>query len=158
MLRCFAISILAFTFVVVTGCGPGTATLSERDREHLQQRQSDFLTAMSAQDVEQTTAHFAEDAVAHIANMPPIQGRSAIQQLYENVFRFLSTSEYSPELIRVSSSADMGYTEGRVTTVFEGEQGPVEYPGKYLLVWEKRDDAWSIVVYSISNNQPDVNQ
>jgi uncharacterized protein (TIGR02246 family) len=130
--------------------GPANA-----EPEGPQLRQSDFLAAMSARDLERVVEHFAEDAVVQVANMPPIRGRDAIRQLYGNVFRFLSAAEYSPEFIRVSGGADMAYSAGGVTTVFDGQQGPVVYPGKYLLVWEKREGDWLIVVYSVSNNQGD---
>lgn len=42
--------------------------------------------------------------------------------------------------------------------MFEGDQGRVEYAGKYLLVWEKRAGEWAIVLYSISNNRAEVNR
>jgi ketosteroid isomerase-like protein len=58
-------------------------------------------------------------------------------------------------VLRLSGSGDMAYSAGTVPTAFDGEQGLVEYPGKYLLIWERRDGAWSIVAYSISNNQAD---
>jgi uncharacterized protein (DUF885 family)/ketosteroid isomerase-like protein len=119
----------------------------------LRRRQQDFLQALAGKDLDKVTALFAEDAVVHIANMPPVEGREAIHRLYGNVFRFLSSADYLPETIRVAEGADMAYSTGRVTTVFAGEQGPVEYPGKFLLVWERRDDAWQVAAYTISNNR-----
>ncbi len=132
---------------------PVNSGLPAGDRLH--QRQADFLAALSARDLEQTVAHFADDAVLHVANMPPVQGREAIQRFYGNVFRFLSASDPVPELTRVADDADMAYTTGRVTNTFAGPDGPVEHTGKYLLVWERRGGDWAIVVYSISSNQPD---
>lgn len=153
-----AVGIAALAVVLATACAHRPAIVVEVEREGLQQRQSSFLSALSAKDVEQTTAHFAEDAVIHVANMPPLQGRSAIRQFYGNVFRFLSASAATSEMMRVSSRADMAYSVGRVTNVFEGEQGPAEYTGKYLLVWEKREGEWLIAIYSISNNRPEANR
>jgi ketosteroid isomerase-like protein len=125
------------------------------EQERLQQREAAFLTALGARELERAMAHFADDAVLHVASMPPVRGRDAIQGFYENVFRFMTASAATPEVARMSSGGDMAYTMGRVTNVFQGDQGPVEYAGKYLLVWELRAGDWRIVVYSISSNQPD---
>jgi hypothetical protein len=85
----------------------------------------------------------------------PRSVRPARKYSSRNIFRFLRASTYTPEVLRMSGSGDMGYSAGGVTTAFDGEQGLVEYPGKYLLVWEQRDGAWLIVAYGISNNQSD---
>jgi ketosteroid isomerase-like protein len=120
--------------------------------EQLQQRHAAFLAALGARDAEQTASYFADDAVLHVANMPPVQGRTAIAMFYGNVFRFMTTSRPTTETVRVAASADLAYTAGSVTNAFQGEQGPVSYAGKYLLVWERRASVWSIVVYSLSSN------
>jgi ketosteroid isomerase-like protein len=43
-----------------------------------------LVAALSTRDLEQLLAHFDDDALVHIANMPPIRGRDAITQLYGN--------------------------------------------------------------------------
>lgn len=149
-----ATSIMIF-LALACGCAHRAPSSSGADEASLRQRQSDFLEALTAKDPDQVAAHCAEDAVIHIANLPPIHGREAIRQLYRNIFRFLRASTYTPEVLRMSSSGDVAYSAGGVTTAFDGEQGLVEYPGKYLLVWEQREGAWLIVAYSISNNQSD---
>jgi ketosteroid isomerase-like protein len=100
-------------------------------------------------------AHFAADAVLHVPNMPPVAGEGAIRQFYGNVFRFLRASTPTVESARVAASGDVAYSVGSVANVFEGPQGAVEYAGKFSLVWENRAGEWSIVLYTISKNQPD---
>jgi ketosteroid isomerase-like protein len=151
-------STLALLAVLATACAHGPGSGADAELARLEQRQTDFLAALAARDVEQTAAHFAEDAVLQVANMPPVQGRSAIRQFYGNVFRFMAASESTPEILRIASGGDMADTTGRVANTFRGGQGPVQYAGKYLLVWEKRSGEWSIVVYSISNNQSDASR
>lgn len=147
--------VIAMILTLAVGCAHRLPAPSEPESAGLQQRQSDFLEALTAKDPDQVATHFAEDAVIHIANLPPIHGREAIRQLYRNIFRFLRASTYTPEVLRLAGSGDMAYSAGAVTTAFDGEQGLVEYPGKYLLIWERRDGVWSVVAYSISNNQSD---
>ena len=147
--------VIAMIAMLAGGCAHRAPVPSAPDAAGLEQRQSDFLEALTAKNPDQVAAHFAEDAVIHIANLPPIQGREAIRQLYRNIFRFLRASTYTPDVLRLAGSGDMAYSAGGVTTAFDGEQGLVEYPGKYLLIWVRRDGDWSIVAYSISNNQAD---
>lgn len=149
-LRTLAIFALA---VSAATCANRPAVDVDEAREALQHRERDFLAAMQAKDLESTAAYFAESAVLHVANMPPVEGRTAIRQFYANVFRFLNSSVATPETLRMSSGADLAYSGGRVSNIFQGPQGPVQYAGKYLLVWEKRENVWSVVVYSVSNNR-----
>lgn len=151
----YQISLLVLVVLLGSACAHHVSATAAGEREILQQREHDFLAALGTRDLEKTTAYFADDATLHVANMPPIQGRSAIAQFYGNAFRFLQTSEAIPGLLRVSGSADFAYSAGRVSNVFEGAEGRVEYAGKYLLVWENQAGEWVIVFYSISNNQAD---
>lgn len=147
--------LIALIVTLAGGCAHRPPAPAAPDPAELEQRQGDFLEALIAKDPDQVAAHFAEDAVIHIAKLPPIRGREAIRQLYRNIFRHLRASTYTPEVLRLAGGGDMAYSAGGVTTAFDGEQGLVEYPGKYLLIWERRDRDWSIVAYSISNNQAD---
>jgi ketosteroid isomerase-like protein len=121
----------------------------------LERRQSEFLAALAARDAERTAAFFADSAVMHVAGMPPIEGRSAIRQLYANLFGFMSASGATPEFMRVAAAGDMAYGTGSTTSEFRGPQGTVAYTGKYVLVWRRIAGAWQIVLYAISSNQPE---
>lgn len=145
----------AVAVLLVIACAPRSVAGEAANREDPGERQSSFFAALAAKDVEQTVAHFAEDATLQVAGMPPIRGRAAIQQFYGNVFRFLSATTPTSESVRVSGGGDMAYSIGSVTNVFEGEDGRVEYAGKYLLIWERGDAEWFISAYTISSNQPD---
>lgn len=137
---------------LIAGCAHSGSTVPERGTGSLEERQAGFLSALGAGDLDGTVAYFAEDAVLHIANMPPHRGRAAIRGLYENVFRFSTASEHLPESLTIASGGDMAYGFGSVNTVFAREGGPVAYAGKYLLVWERLDGEWLIAAYSISND------
>jgi|GEM_PF-1944633 len=142
--------------LMLTGACSGQqyAQRSSSVDDRLQLRQSSFQAAMSARDADRVASHFAESALVHIADQPALRGRSAIHQFYETVFRFLEASEAEAEITRVSASADMAYSAGRVNNRFRGQNGGVEYAGKYLLVWEKHGDEWWIAAYTISSDQP----
>jgi uncharacterized protein (TIGR02246 family) len=150
--------LLALVAVFAAACAHRPPVVAGAEREELQRRESGFLAALGARDAERTAAYFAEDGVLHVAGMPTLRGRGAIRQFYGNVVRFLSASASTPEAVRVGSGADMAYSTGRVTNVFAGEQGPVEYAGKYLLVWERRGGEWSIAAYSVSSDRPETSR
>lgn len=152
-MRKFVGVISAFAFVLVAGCGHTRFPAPDHD-EALAERQSEFFAAVVARDAERMAAFFADDAVLHVADMPAIEGRGAIQEFYGNVFRFMSGSRATPGTIQVSDSGDLAYGIGRVINEFRGAEGPVEYAGKYALVWRRAEGAWVVVLYSVSSDQP----
>jgi ketosteroid isomerase-like protein len=123
-------------------------------RPLLEARQAEFFAAMAARDADWMADLFADAAELHVANMPPVVGRSAIRQFYGRMFEFLSASTAEPSGTRVSASGDVAYSTGRTTNEFRGAGGPVSYAGKYVLVWERLADDWRVVLYAVSSNQP----
>jgi ketosteroid isomerase-like protein len=119
------------------------------------QRQGEFFMALSAKDVDATVAFFTDDAVLHVAGMPPIEGRTAIRQFYGNLFRFLSATTAAPETVHVSRSGDLAYSTGRASNEFQGADGLTAYSGKYVLVWTRDGGNWAIALYGVSSNQSD---
>lgn len=145
--------IVMLATVLFSSCNTESSAPDFGAIESLQARELAFLSAMSEQDAERAATFFAEDAMLHIANMPPVQGRESIARLYANVFRFQSASTSVPEQLQVSESSDLAYSRGSSNNVFDRPDGAIEYAGKYLLVWQRRSDTWEIVMYSLSNNQ-----
>jgi len=149
----YAALILALVVLLGGACAHRPPADGAGEQDALQRREREFLAAMGARDLERATAFFADDAVLHVANMPALHGRPAIAQFYGNLFRFLRASDAEPERLHVSRSADLAYSTGRVSNVFEGPQGRSEYAGKYLLVWERRAGEWAVVLYGVSNDR-----
>jgi uncharacterized protein (TIGR02246 family) len=118
----------------------------------LESRQAEFLAALADRDLERATALFAEDAVLHVAGMPPVRGRAAIERFYGNVFRFMTSSTPELEAVRASTGGDMAWSAGRVSNVFAGPDGSTTHGGKFVLVWERRDATWLIVLYGVSSD------
>jgi ketosteroid isomerase-like protein len=153
MHRSTTLAAILVTAALVGGCAEPRPASVEGQRELLEQRQGEFFAALEARDPDRTAELFADDAVLHIAGMPPIEGRAAIHRFYGNLFGFLSASTATPERLHLSESADLAYGIGRTSNAFRGPEGPVEYTGKYLLVWQRTADDWFIVVYGVSSDQ-----
>jgi ketosteroid isomerase-like protein len=124
-------------------------------RDELERRHAGFLWATDARNADGIAGYFAEDAVLHVAGMPPVRGRADIVRFHANVFRFLAASTTVPEVLRMSDSADMAYGAGRVQNAFDGPDGLVEYEGKYAAVWERRDGEWYLALYAVSSDAPE---
>lgn len=152
-MRIHAILLAVFAVLAAVSCTGRSAASLEDARERLDQRENEFLAALAARDADGTAELFAENGVLHVANMPPVEGRDAIRGFYGNVFGFLTASEAHPRSSRLSDAADMAYSIGTTSNEFAGPDGPVAYAGKYLLVWERLEGEWMIVVYSISSDQ-----
>ena len=133
--------------------GPPDAALAG-DSANLEARQQAFLAALGARDAEAVAEYFAADGVLQIANMPPVEGRDRIRELYRNLFNFMETGEVTAERLQIAASGDLAYSLGGTRNAFRTEEGLAEYVGKYLLVWEMRGDEWFVVVYSVSSNAP----
>jgi ketosteroid isomerase-like protein len=130
------------------GAGPSGGTLAA-----LEARQAEFLEAMAARDAGRVAALFAEDAVLHVANMPPVEGRDAITGFYGNLFGFLVASTAVPERLERSEGGGMAWGAGRTSNAFQGPGGPVAYAGKYAMVWRHDEGEWRIVLYAVSSDQ-----
>lgn len=142
----------ACAVVLVTSCAHDGAAPLATDRESLERSQGEFIEALAARDAELAAALFAEDAVLHIANMDPVEGRDAIRRFYGNLFGYLSSSGAVPERLELSVSGDLAYATGRAKNEFRGAEGSTGYTGKFALVWKKVDGDWRIALYSVSSN------
>jgi ketosteroid isomerase-like protein len=144
----------AFVLLLGAGCSFDQPRALDAEWPPLLERQSEFFEAMEAKDADGIAALFSEDAVVHVANMPPVEGREAIRQFYGNLFGFLVASNAVPEETHLSAGGDMAYGFGRTSNEFRGPEGPVGYAGKYALVWYKFGGEWMIVLYGVSSNEP----
>jgi uncharacterized protein (TIGR02246 family) len=147
-----SIGLTALSILLAAGCAQFRASPDDSERLGLDQRQAEFVAAVAARDADGTAALFAEDAVLHVANMAPIEGREAIRQFYGNMYDFLSASGATPESTVVSESGDMAYTIGRTSSEFHSPEGTRKFSGKYALVWRELGGDWMIVLYAISSN------
>jgi ketosteroid isomerase-like protein len=55
-------------------------------------------------------------------------------------------------MLHVSTGGEMAYATGSVVNEFRGFDGPVEYAGKYALIWKDVEGEWMIALYAISSN------
>jgi uncharacterized protein (TIGR02246 family) len=148
---------LIVPIVLATGCAhhrPDPAGA----RAALDARQAELFAAMAARDADRVADLFADDAVLHVANMPPVEGQRAVRAFYGNLFGFLSGSTATPGASHVAASGDMAYGTGNTTNEFRSPDGTVTFTGKYVLVWRREAGDWRVALYAISSDQPATNR
>jgi ketosteroid isomerase-like protein len=145
----------AGAMLLAAGCVPQRAPEIDGARmqhELVTQRQAEYFAAMAARDADSIAAMFAESAALHIASMPPVEGREAIQRFFARMFGFLSEASATPERLVISAGGDMAYGTGKTFNEFRSPEGQVTYGGKYALIWEKLGDTWFVALYAVSSN------
>jgi ketosteroid isomerase-like protein len=161
-LRCLALRrslrfALVAPLLLATGCGH-QRTDPAGPRAALDAREAEFFAAMAARDADRVADLFAHDAALHVANMPQVEGQSAVRAFYGNLFGFLTGSTATPGATHVAASGDMAYGTGSTTNEFRGPDGAVTYTGKYVLVWRREAGDWRVALYAISSDQPATNR
>jgi uncharacterized protein (TIGR02246 family) len=68
-----------------------------------------YLAAAKARDAAKVASFYAEDAVLMPPNAPPIEGRRAIQQDHERLFKESPPFELTATPLASETSGDLGY-------------------------------------------------
>ncbi len=104
-----------------------------------------WVAAVAGQDAAATAAFYAEDGAILPPGSPIAAGREAIAAVWAGFFKLPGFKlAFAPTLVSVASAGDLAYDIGTYTLGFEGEQGPVQDQGKYVVVWKKVDGAWKV--------------
>ena len=148
----FPLALGVVSAVLLVGCTPGSEVPGAASNALLEARQVEFASALEALDAPRLSALFAEDGVVHVAGFEAVEGQEAVFVFYNRVFGFMAGSQVAPGPVRVSGSGDMAYATGATANEFQGQDGPVIYEGKYLVVWRKVDGDWRIGAYSLTGN------
>lgn len=144
----------AWLLLAVVACaGPPGQDGQRGEDADLQASLDGFFQAMADRSHEEVAAWFAEDGVVHVAGMPEIRGRGAIEGFYGNLFRFLESSAGVPDEWRVSDDGTMAFVTGSTLNAFRGAEGLVEYQGKFVMVWIREAGEWRLGAYSVSSDQ-----
>jgi uncharacterized protein (TIGR02246 family) len=140
------------TALAASACAGPPDTPTSAGWEALEEGQRGFVAAVASRDAEAVASFFAEDGIMHVAGMPSVEGREAVLRFYDNLFNFLTASRMEPGDLQLSRGGDMAYVFGATTNAFQGPDGPVEYAGKYVLVWREIGGEWRIAVYAVSSD------
>lgn len=113
--------------------------------EAIKQADRDFCRDTRARGLEGWLAWWGEGS--YLGDDPEVRGPEKLRRHYSGLFSRKNLDfQWEPTHGEIYPSGDMGYTSGRYTLSFDGQDGkPVRSTGSYLTVWKKqKDGSWKI--------------
>ncbi|SPE31495.1 exported hypothetical protein [Candidatus Sulfopaludibacter sp. SbA6] len=96
-----------------------------------------FSVAFNSNDAAALAALFADDAIVMPVNQPAVDGRPAIQSLYEAMFK-ANAVKVAITSLETQLAGDWAYDRGNATTTITPKSGnPIEESFKYLVVLKR---------------------
>jgi len=131
--------LLVVVFLVIA---PGVAFTAD-PRSEIDATLAQFVAALNAGDAATVASFYTEDA----ALLPPgggrVDGREAIQAFWQGAIDGGMKAE-SLHAVEVFADGDVAGEVGVFLLTMPGEEGVTEIPGKYIVIWQKRDGAWQL--------------
>ena len=143
-----------FTFVLLAGTSCQESIDIEAEKQLIIDKSTALIEAEQQKDVDATLSYYAEDVIIQDSDMPQIQGLEAFRNLIEGIFEIVVSFEAEVTEITVSESGDMAWDYAWYRIAINGANGLDEHEGKYLEVWQKINDEWKIVAFTLSSNGP----
>jgi uncharacterized protein (TIGR02246 family) len=134
-------------------CIGSFSQITGKASEEIRKADSEWLKAVQAKDVNKVLSFYRDDAAWLLRDTPPIRGKDNIQATWSGFFGMPgSWIQWDPRTANVSTSGDLGYSEGTYEMRYSDQQGkPVVQKGSYVTIWKKdADGAWKLAV-DISN-------
>ena len=115
-----------------------------------------FAAAFNSNDAAALAALYAEDAIEMIANQPAVEGRPAIQSLYQAMFNANSV-KIAITPLETHLAGDWAYDRGMATTTITPKSfRPTEESAEYLVILRRLPGGlWKVYrEIEVSNNPP----
>jgi len=137
---------------VKTDSTEGTTTKADpaKLKEEIQAQETAWANADNARDIKAVSAFYADDAVSLSNNQPMMVGHAAIEKDVETYVNKRKKGETVAYDVMDAYGCDNYVTEVGKTTR-KDSTGKITYTGKYMAIWEKRNDKW-ICIRDIAND------
>lgn len=129
-----------------------STTVTKKDPENAKNEvakaEADFARMAADKGIAEAFAYFADsNAVIKRQNDSLIYGKEGIRNYYSKPFFQKATVDWSPDLVEVSSAADLAYTYGKYSWKSPDSNGTIhESKGIFHTVWKKqKDGSWKYV-------------
>lgn len=135
--------------VVLPACEPRSPAgdqTPEEAAERIRELDRRWVSLVERGDAEAIAELYAADARVMPPGSETVTGREAIANFWGETVQLPSLT-FAPDTIVVSRSVDLAYDVGRAEVVMPAGEGAMRtIRGKYVVVWEKREDDWKVVV------------
>jgi uncharacterized protein (TIGR02246 family) len=126
----------------------------DADARTIRESEAEWAKAWAAKDVERVVAHYADDGLVELADVPIIKGKGAMRAAAKQTFADPNFAlSFSPEQVEVSRSGDLAYARGTysVTQTNPATKRPATEKGKYVIVYRKQPDGRWLAIQDINN-------
>lgn len=112
--------------------------------------------AAGKKEIDNFLTFVTDDTIQLPPNAPAATGKDAVRKEWETLFGLKdSTVKWTPTLVQVAESGEIGYTSGTYSLTFtDPKAGKVEDKGKYLEVWKKVEGKWKCYIDMYSSDGP----
>lgn len=131
---------------------PPPAVDLQAEEQQIRQATLDWFDAENRKDLETIMGFVADGMVAQFPGTPMIEGKEAVRGVMEGFLASMVSIASGPMTIVVSGQGDIAYQFGTSTAIFQGPDGDVEDPQKYLFVWQKIEGEWKAVAGASSSD------
>ena len=113
-----------------------------------------YAAAFNSNDAEAVANFYTEDAVLMLPGIPAIQGRQAIQAMFEEYFK-QNAAKIKHTPLDTQVAGDWAYERGKIREAVTSRAGqPLERSLKYLAILKRQaDGAWKVHVDIDNSNQ-----
>ncbi len=113
-----------------------------------------YAAAFNSNDAKAVAAFYTEDAVLMLPGIPAIQGRQAIQTMFEDYFK-QNAAKIKHTPLDTQVAGDWAYERGKIREAVTPRSGqPLERSLKYLAILKRQSDgAWKVHVDIDNSNQ-----
>jgi len=114
-----------------------------------------FSAAFNSNDAAALAALYADDAIVMPVNQPAVDGRPAIQSLYEAMFK-ANAVKVAITSLETQLAGDWAYDRGNATTTITPKSGkPIEESARYLVVLKRLSGGlWKVYREMDKSNNP----
>ena len=124
-------------------------------RQTIARNNREFASYARGRHADSAAAWFAPDAIVLVNGAPPVKGRDAIRDFYDQFFQAMPIRDMTFTTEEVTVSGDIAIETGSSSLAVggPGQATPVTVAGKYLAVWRRQPDGrWLLWRHSPSSN------
>jgi uncharacterized protein (TIGR02246 family) len=146
------------TTLLTTSCAPsagGDSSLA--DAAAIRALDEQWSATAARNDVEQTVAFYADDAVLLPANAPMASDKKSIRESWAGLLGPQTAVSWKVSKVEVAKSGDLGYLYGTYTLSIGDQKGGVAVhdSGKLVEIWKKQADGkWKCEVDTYNSDLP----
>jgi uncharacterized protein (TIGR02246 family) len=134
----------------VCACAKAPPDYTAEAKKGISATNDKWMKAVEAKNAAGVAALYTDDARVLPPNIPPIEGRAAIEQFFAGMV--MGVSRVQLESVEIEGHAETAHEVGKYT-MFDANGTQVD-DGKEIVIWKKVGDEWKLHRDMFSSNRP----